>query len=460
MGFACTNAASCPAPVVVSVEGANQLVQGTATGPGGAASTSVTINLDKTAPIVTATPSPGANANGWNAGPVQVTFGAVDALSGVAPGSLTAPVTLVNDGANQSVAGQAADLAGNVGTVSRSGINIDQTKPTIGVELIPPANASGWSRTPVAAHFTCVERSLHRQRLVRRIRDISSEGANHAVNGTAADLAGNTASASATVNLDTTPPAFALTFPTNGAVVSASPITVTGTATDVLSGLATASCNGIPATVTGTGLNCPVPLIGGSNSIPVVLTDVAGNTSTSTLSVFLQQIPGPKVTITSPANLGYFNITPTTVTGTVDDAAATVTVNSITAPVVNGTFSLALPLAEGPNIVTATGTNATGSSTASVTVTLDTAAPHLTITSPQDGFVTTDLAVSIAGIVNDIVVGTVNDQQAQVKVNGVNDAGGQSDLPVDRRAVVAGAEHHPGRGDGIRSATPPRRPSR
>jgi hypothetical protein len=43
----------------------------------------------------------------------------------------------------------------------------------------------------------------------------------------------------------------------------------------------------------------------------------------------------------------------------------------------------------------------------------------VTITSPPDQFVTADSSITVAGSVNDIVVGTVNDQQAQVTINGV-----------------------------------------
>ncbi len=49
--------------------------------------------------------------------------------------------------------------------------------------------------------------------------------------------------------------------------------------------------------------------------------------------------PPPTVTITTPANLSYLNITPTTVTGTVSDPPAKVVINSINAPVANGTFT-------------------------------------------------------------------------------------------------------------------------
>jgi hypothetical protein len=118
--------------------------------------------------------------------------------------------------------------------------------------------------------------------------------------------------------------------------------------------------------------------------------------------------------------LSFLNISPTTITGTVDDPTATVSVNSVQAAVVNGTFSMALPLAEGPNIITASATSAAGAvGTASIQVTLDTTPPHVTITSPPDLLITTDTSITVSGSVNDIVVGTVNSQQVQVMVNGV-----------------------------------------
>ena len=99
----------------------------------------------------------------------------------------------------------------------------------------------------------------------------------------------------------------------------------------------------------------------------------------------------------SPANLSYLNLSPTTVNGTVTGSGVTVTINGIAAPVANGHFSMTIPLAEGPNIVAATATSASGTSTASITVTLDTTPPHVTITTPPDKFITTDASISVAG---------------------------------------------------------------
>ena len=246
---------------------------------------------------------------------------------------------------------------------------------------------------------------------------ITTETAEQIVVGTATDRAGNSATASLTVKLDKTPPSLTVASPANGSRIFSTPVAVGGTGTDELSGLKNIICNGASATMGGANFNCSVVVTPGTNSIDATAADIAGNTSTSNLSLTFSAAPA--ITITSPTRLSYLNISPTTVSGTVDDPTATVSVNSVQAAVVNGTFSVALPLAEGPNIIVATATSANGSvGSATIEVTLDTTPPHVTITSPPDRFVTTDTSVSIAGNVNDIVVGTVNDLQAQVTVEG------------------------------------------
>jgi hypothetical protein len=113
--FACSDAgsgiATCPDPVPVTSEGANQIVSGTATDKAGnTATASIALNIDKTPPVVTPAVSPEANANGWNNSDVTVSFTAIDALSGIAPGSVTLPVMLAADGTNVSATGSATDV--------------------------------------------------------------------------------------------------------------------------------------------------------------------------------------------------------------------------------------------------------------------------------------------------------------------------------------------------------------
>jgi hypothetical protein len=160
-----------------------------------------------------------------------------------------------------------------------------------------------------------------------------------------------------------------------------------------------------------------VTLTPDANLINATAIDVAGNSSSSPLNV--TYTAAPTVKLTAPAHLSYLNLSPTTVTGTVDDPTATITINSIQAPVANGQFSAQVPLAEGPNIITATATSATGAvGNSSIEVTLDTTPPRVNINTPADKFVTTEDSITVSGSVNDIVVGTVNDEQAHVSVNG------------------------------------------
>jgi hypothetical protein len=126
------------------------------------------------------------------------------------------------------------------------------------------------------------------------------------------------------------------------------------------------------------------------------------------------------IALASPANGAYLNTPVITVRGSVGDAAATVRINGIAAPVASGSFSASVPLNEGPNTLTAVATNSGGSTTtASILVTLDTTAPRIEVYSPAAGGSTTAATATVSGMVNDIVVGTVNPQQAVVTVNGV-----------------------------------------
>ena len=139
----------------------------------------------------------------------------------------------------------------------------------------------------------------------------------------------------------------------------------------------------------------------------------------SSLSFSVTGTVATGITLTRPANLTFTNVSPVIVAGTIGDAAASVTVNGIQASKSATSFQVSVPLQEGNNTLTAVATNSNGStSTASIQVTLDTTPPRVTVSTPVDGFTTTESTVAITGIVNDIVVGTVNPQQAQVTVNG------------------------------------------
>jgi hypothetical protein len=132
--------ASCTGPVPVATEGAHQIVTGTAIDKAGnTASTSISVNIDKTPPFITATTAPPPNANGWNNSNVSVSFLCTDSLSGIA--SCPSPTVVAIEGANQILSGQATDNAGNTAQASGFSLNIDKTPPTI-LQLSTPDHIS------------------------------------------------------------------------------------------------------------------------------------------------------------------------------------------------------------------------------------------------------------------------------------------------------------------------------
>lgn len=419
--FTCSDATSgvaiCPPAQILTGDGANQVVSGTATDKAGnTASTSVTVKLDKTPPVITASAFPPANAANWNNTPVTVSFVCSDATSGIVNCPQSQIVSA--DGANQVISGTATDVAGNTAKASVT-VNLDQAPPTITATVSPAPNAAGWNNTNPTVSFTCSD-SLSGVTACPTPQTISSEGANQLIAGTATDVAGNAANTSVTIKLDKTPPTVAIASPPNGSTISLSTISIglNGSEADNLSGVSTVTCNGSPAAISGSNFTCSVLLAQGANSISVQATDVAGNTSSSPLS--LTFAPAPQLAITAPANLSVTNLSPVTVRGTVSDPAAVVTINGISAPQSSGIFAIPVPLTEGLNVLTAVATNSSGAvSTATAQITLDTTPPHITIDTPANGTIVTDPVVTVTGLANDIVVGTVNAQDVQVTVNGI-----------------------------------------
>jgi hypothetical protein len=416
--FSCSDALSgiaiCPPPQTVTTQGANQVISGMATDiAGNTATTSVTLTIVKNPPpTITAAVSPAANASGWNNSPVTVTFTCSGGSGGIA--SCTAPVTLGTQGASQVVTGTAVDQSGQTATASVI-VNLDLTPPNVSATVSPSPNAAGWNNSNVTVSFQCTD-SLSGIASCPPAIPVTSEGVTVVTSQSATDVAGNSSTGSVIVRLDKTPPTIAITSPAAGSVY-ASQTTVSGTVSDALSGVASVSCNGAAAQVSGSTFTCATALSVGADTISATATDAAGNSAATSVSVTL--VPAPVVTITSPANLSFTNLSPITVRGTVDSSADTVTINGISAVPSGGAFSAQVPLTEGINTLTALATNAGGNQgTASVNVTLDTMPPHLTIDYPANQSVTTSASVTVTGTVNDIVVGTVNDQNAKVTVNG------------------------------------------
>jgi hypothetical protein len=379
-------------------------------------------------PTITVTLSPPPNENGWRNTAVTAHFTCLE--NGLPLAGCPADIVSDSDGANLTVTGSVTDPYGATATVTSDPFNIDRTLPQIAVDLSSAPNASGWNRSPVTATFRCIENGSGLTAPCPAELVFTTDGANQPVNATVTDRAGNSASVSAAINLDTTAPTVQILAPSDDSSQSVPDLAVSGGSSDALSGIASVTCNGAPATFSTSTFQCHVTLNEGDNTIAVVVTDVAGNVASDAVDVgFSAVVPGPVITITTPAALAVFNgeQAPIVVTGTVDDPNVTIVltsplaVNGVPAGVAGGTWTVQdVRLREGHNLLTATATNARGGvSSTTLTVTLDTTPPIIRIDNPPAAAVLTNGQIAVSGVVNDIVPGTVNSEEVTVQVNGL-----------------------------------------
>lgn len=203
------------------------------------------VNVDTDAPTITGAATPAANAFGWNNTDVDVAFTCADVGAGLQTGvaGCAGDTTLANDGAGQSVTGDAVDVAGNHSSTTVAGLNIDKTKPTlVGVPTDP--NGAGWYNGDVTVSWVGDD-ALSGIDPASQPADTTVTGEGKGLSAgpvTIRDKAGNT-SAPATVTglkIDRTPPvvAGAPTTQPNAAGWYDGQVVVDFTCTDALSGVA------------------------------------------------------------------------------------------------------------------------------------------------------------------------------------------------------------------------------
>ncbi|HET8601893.1 MAG TPA: PxKF domain-containing protein [Segeticoccus sp.] len=161
------------------------------------------VDVDLSAPTVTTHQSPDANGKGWNNSDVEVGFSCTDqaGLSGIAhcPSGQT-----VTEEGTHTVTGTATDHAGNSTTASRT-VSLDKTAPTITGAADREPNGNGWYKDDVTVTFTGTDK-------LSGIQDVTApqtlgQGEGQSVEGTATDVAGNTATTTVDgINVDKTKP--------------------------------------------------------------------------------------------------------------------------------------------------------------------------------------------------------------------------------------------------------------
>ena len=202
----------------------------------------------------------------------------------------------------------------------------------------------------------------------------------------------------ADVILDTTPPAITISFPADGTLTTALSVTVTGTASD-LNGVTEVVVNGIVATLTGDAFEAvDVPLALGANPLVATATDTAGNSGSASVTVTRGE--PPTISISSPSDGSLLGDLQVQVSGSAPGANV-VDVNGTTATLTGSAFTASLTLVEGLNTITASASNPFGTATDSVSVTVDTTPPTVTITVPSDGSELASTPTAVSGTVID-----------------------------------------------------------
>ena len=310
--------------------------------------------------------------------------------------STTPPVSVVVDTLPPEVAVDApADPLVNTPTIMVTGSFVEPHLASIMVNSAEgssaPATASaGPNGTWSAAGFTLVE------------------GTN-TVTATAADTYGHSAtSAPVTWILDTLPPEVTLDPASVEALTADGSTSISGTVRDAH--LQSVLVNGVTAVVTGdpvagaTFTATGVTLGEGENILVATAVDTLGQSADSNGVTVVRDSTPPALEITVPTDGSGFDSRTIQVSGTVQDAhLQTVTVNGVAATVSGdaasgATFAATIELPEGGGEITATADDALGQSTttAPITVVIDTLPPEIAIDAPAQALVNTP-SISVTG---------------------------------------------------------------
>jgi hypothetical protein len=296
--------ASDATPYTLTSEGAGQSHTFTVYDKAGNSGTGTVsdINIDKTAPEISAQRDTSPNAFGWDKVDVPSSYAASDALSGLTAGTESGSFTFTSEGSGQSHTFTVTDLAGNSASDTVSGINIDKTVPSISAARTPNANANGWNNTNVTASYNASDAlsGLDPASPASDSHLFNTEGAAQSHTFTVSDKAGNSNSAAITnVNIDKTAPSITAsrTPAANGFGWNNTDVTASYTASDALSGLDASSA------ATGSHL---FNTEGANQSHTFTVEDMAGNSNSAAITNVNIDKTAPTVTITTPASNGSY----------------------------------------------------------------------------------------------------------------------------------------------------------
>ncbi|MCK5253719.1 MAG: right-handed parallel beta-helix repeat-containing protein, partial [Thermoplasmata archaeon] len=221
---------------------------------------------------------------------------------------------------------------------------------------------------------------------------------NHTITVQAQDVAGMLGNATRNITVDTMAPRFTVDAPVEGLLTNSTEIMVEGRVHE--RGL-TVWTEELRQDIVDNRFSDKVRLYQGPNTIRVRATDPAGNERTILRNVTLDTIP-PELYVDFPPDHHLTREPVLTVAGR-SEPGATVAIGSLQITVSpEGSFDLEVTLEEGDNPLAIIASDPAGNSwTMYRFVVLDTIPPLLTIEEPEDGLLTKDDSVRVAGLVED-----------------------------------------------------------
>ncbi|MGB9080762.1 MAG: Ig-like domain-containing protein, partial [Desulfuromonadaceae bacterium] len=231
------------------------------------------------------------------------------------------------------------------------------------------------------------------------------EGSN-AITAYAVDTVGNpSATATATITVDTTPPAVGAT-PAGGIYKSTQSIALAASEQAVIYYTTDGSTPTASATIYSQPISIPA-----SATLKYFGRDLAGNNSEIKIENYVIDAAPPVLAISTLSNGTYTNNEILNIAGTVTDDTGVkgITVNDTAVQVnADGSFSYALLLKNGVNSITIAATDSVGNMAADMrSVTLDQTAPVLAVTTPADNSKTGKVLLDVSGTVDETSTVTV-----------------------------------------------------
>lgn len=353
------------------------------------------------------------------------TFG----VYGGGTGQLMVPSDLVFDQANGRLL--VVNGYGNLSVfnIDGGGVPVDTTPPALTIDPVPATVSTatvdvsgtvtpGATITVAASGGTIVSPVSFPSAGTWRVTLSGLAPGSTTVTVTARNAAMNAATLTATVNYQLPAPQLVLDrIPSvtndpyqmlSGTVDAGAEVTVVNTSAGT----------SVTALVFGTSWSCRIPLANGINALTVKATRPLSAVAALTVSTILDTTP-PALQVSALADGSYTSQQVQNIQGTVSDPNLdTVQLNGAPVTVVNGTFSTAVTLNYGPNVITVTANDLAGNvASDSRTITFDPTRPVVTFTAPAEGAYVAASTVTVSGSVDKVAKVTVAGQPATMNGN-------------------------------------------